>query len=163
RTNRWGLIAFALAGLAAVLALADLSGDRAAAQRGQPNDPNAAVNQNARTMIEVGRKVFRFDTFGDEAFWGDALGLHRAIAGKRFGGVGPGLSPRSALALGLRVDADALPGKLVAQLKQGKVNLDDPAVTLDLLRLNAVVGVTGFFDERGQIRSFGIQCALCHS
>jgi cytochrome c5 len=163
RTNRWGLMALALGGLAAVLALVHLSGDRTAAQRGHPHDPGAAVNQHARTMLEAGRQVFRFDTFGDEAFWGDALGLHRAIAGKELGGVGPGLSPRAALALGLRVDADALPGNLVAQLKQGKVNLDDPAVTLALLRLNAVVGVTGFFGERGQLRSFGIQCALCHS
>ena len=61
-----------------------------------------------RTLVE-GRQIFRFDTFGDEAFWGDTIKLHQAIQGKRFGGVGPGVSPRAALAVGLKVDVDALP------------------------------------------------------
>jgi Cytochrome c len=113
--------------------------------------------------IAEGQNTFRFDTFGDEAFWGDTLKLHQAIAGARFGGVGPGVSPRTALAVGLKVDLDALPGNVVADLKHGRVNLDDPAVTLALLRLNAVVGITGFFDGQGSLRSVGIQCALCHS
>src|SRR5262245_36208591 len=82
---------------------------------------------------------------------------------KHFGGVGPGLSPNAALALGLKVDSEALPSLLVAQLKRGEVDLDDPANTLALLRLDAVVGVTGFFNADGSLRSFGIQCALCHS
>ena len=60
-------------------------------------------------MIEEGREIFRFDTFGDEAFWGDTLKLHQAIEGERFGGVGPGVSPATALAVGLKVDAEALP------------------------------------------------------
>jgi len=116
----------------------------------------------ARTAVE-GRRTFRFDTFGDEAFWGGELRLHQAIAGTRFGGVGPGLSPRNALALGLKVDQDAIPPVLITELKQGRLNLDDPAVTLELLRLNAVVGLTGFSDSQGKLRSVGIQCALCHS
>jgi hypothetical protein len=116
----------------------------------------------ARAVFE-GRRTFRFDTFGDEAFWGDALRLHQAIAGTRFGGVGPGLSPRQALALGLKVDQDALPGALIGELKSGRLNLDDPAVTLALLRQNAVVGLTGFFDSPSHLSSVGIQCALCHS
>lgn len=114
------------------------------------------------TFVE-GRKIFRFDTFGDEDFWGGQLQLHQAIEGAKLGGVGPGLSPAQALALGLKVDVDALPGRVVAQLKQGKVNLNDPAVTLALLKLNAVVGLTGFFDEQGGLHSVGIQCSLCHS
>jgi mono/diheme cytochrome c family protein len=114
-------------------------------------------------MIEQGRQIFRFDTFGSEAFWGDALQLHRAIAGEKNGGVGGGVSPKTALSVGLKVDADALPASLKQQLKEGKVNLDDPATTLALLKLNSVVGVTGFFDQKGNIRSMGIQCALCHS
>jgi hypothetical protein len=61
------------------------------------------------------------------------------------------------------VDLDALPEPLKQQLKEGKVNLDDPATTLALLKLNTVVGVTGFFDKNGNIRSMGIQCAFCHS
>jgi hypothetical protein len=114
-------------------------------------------------MMSEGRRVFRFDTFGDEAFWGDTLKLHLAIEGSTFGGVGAGVSPKTALAVGLKVDVDALPEKLIAQLKKGKVNLDDPATTLALLKLNAVIGVTGFFNPDGSMRSIGIQCALCHA
>jgi hypothetical protein len=121
------------------------------------------ISQNATRMMEEGKQTFRFDTFGDEAFWGDALQLHRAIAGERNGGVGPGVSPSTALAVGLKVDADALPDALKQQLRAGRVDLDDPATTVALLRLNAVVGVTGRFDANGTIRSMGIQCALCHS
>src|SRR6185503_13625433 len=107
--------------------------------------------------------IFRFDTFGDESFWGGTLHLHEAIAGEKNGGVGPGVSPKVALAVGLKVDADVLPPDLVEQIKQGKVNLDDPATTLALLKLNAVVGVTGHFDSQGHLNSMGIQCAFCHS
>ena len=119
-------------------------------------------NDAARMMAE-GQKTFRFDTFGDEEFWGDSLELHQAIEGAKLGGVGPGVSPATALAAGLKVDVDALPSSLIATLKQGKVNLNDPATTLALLKLNSVVGVTGFFNEQGTLRSVGIQCALCHS
>jgi hypothetical protein len=124
---------------------------------------DTAVQRNANRMIREGKRTFRFDTFGDEAFWGDTLKLHRAIEGKRFGGVGPGVSPRTALAVGLKVDLDALPRDLVRQLQRGEVDLDDVAVTLALLQLNAVVGVTGHFNDDGSLRSAGIQCALCHS
>jgi hypothetical protein len=124
---------------------------------------DATVQQNAHRMIHEGRRTFRFDTFGDEAFWGDTLKLHLAIEGERFGGVGPGVSPRTALAVGLKVDLDALPRALVRQLRRGEVDLDDVAVTLALLRLNAVVGVTGNFNTAGTLSSVGIQCALCHS
>jgi len=84
------------------------------------------IYENAQQMIEEGRRIFRFDTFGDEAFWGDTLKLHQAIAGAKLGGVGPGVSPKTALAVGLKVDMDALPADLVEQIKAGKVNLDDP-------------------------------------
>ncbi len=114
-------------------------------------------------MLDEGRRIFRFDTFGDEAFWGDTIKLHRAIAGARLGGVGPGVSPKTALAVGLKVDADALPASLVSQVQAGKVDLDDPGTTLALLKLNAVVGVTGIFSDDGKLKSMGIQCALCHS
>src|SRR5215469_13819494 len=121
------------------------------------------ISNNAQSMLEQGREIFRFDTFGDEAFWGDALRLHQAIAGEKQGGVGPGVSPKTALAVGLKVDLDALTASLVDQLKAGTVNLDDPATTLALLKLNSVVGVTGHFDNQGKLVSMGIQCALCHS
>jgi hypothetical protein len=122
-----------------------------------------AIDDNVARMVRDGRQTFRFDTFGDEAFWGDALQLHKAIAGEKNGGVGPGVSPKTALAVGLKVDLDALPAALKQQLKAGQVNLDDPATTLALLKLNAVVGVTGSFDAGGSIKSLGIQCAFCHS
>jgi hypothetical protein len=121
------------------------------------------TDDRAANLIEEGRQVFRYDTFGDEAFWGGQLQLHDAIQGEQFGGVGPGVSPATALAVGLKVDVDALPRGLIRDLREGKVNLNDPAVTLALLKLNAVVGVTGFFDEDGSLSSMGIQCALCHA
>ena len=122
-----------------------------------------AIITNARQMVEDGRQIFRFDTFGDESFWGDALQLHQAIKGAKLGGVGPGLSPNAALGLGLKVDVDFLPPALANQLRIGKVDLDDPATTVALLKLKAVVGLTGFFDNAGNLQSIGIQCALCHS
>jgi len=117
---------------------------------------------NATDKITRGQQVFRFDTFGDQAFWGDTLGLHKAIEGAALGGVGPGVSPRTALAVGLKIDVDALPNNLVSQILRGAVNLNDPAVTVALLKLNAVVGVTGVFSG-DTLQSVGIQCALCHS
>src|SRR5215472_5572432 len=124
---------------------------------------DSAIDQNAKTMVAQGRQTFRFDTFDDQAFWGDTLQLHRAIEGQNLGGVGPGVSPRTALSVGLKVDVDALPEQLQEQLQAGQVNLDDPATTLALMKLNAVVGITGFFNPDGTLRSMGIQCALCHS
>jgi hypothetical protein len=123
---------------------------------------DSQIVSNAEQMIEEGRQTFRDDTFGDEAFWGDMLMLHQAIQGANFGGVGPGLTPRMALTLGLKVDVEALPNKLVKDLEKGRVNLDDPATTLALLELDAVVGVKGFF-QGDTLRSVGITCALCHS
>lgn len=114
-------------------------------------------------MLKQGKRIFRHDTFGNETFWGGQLRLHEAIAGAENGGVGPGVSPKTALALGLKVDVKALPKALRKQLKNGQVDLDAPAVTLALLKLDAVVGVKGVFDIDGQMRSIGITCALCHT
>jgi hypothetical protein len=127
------------------------------------HDFDGVIQKSARDLMDQGRQTFRFDTFGDEDFWGDSLKLHKAIAGSKLGGVGPGVSPRTALAVGLKVDSEVLPPELVEGIRKGRVDLDDPASTLALLRLNAVVGVTGFFDQTGQIQKMGIQCALCHS
>ena len=124
---------------------------------------DTVVRDNATHMVVEGKRTFRFDTFGDEAFWGDTLRLHEAIEGDRLGGVGPGVSPATAIAVGLKVDVDALPASLITALKEGKVNLNDPATTLALLKLDSVVGVTGHFNSRGQLSSMGIQCAFCHA
>ena len=101
-----------------------------------------------------GRAIFRFDTFGDEQLWTDVLRMHEVIAT---------IDPATALAVGLKVDVEALPPRIVAALRAGRVDLTDPAVTIELLRLNAVVGVRGNVDATGQLTSVGITCALCHS
>lgn len=126
----------------------------------------SAKNQildNSKQKIDEGKQIFRFDTFGDEQFWGGKLKLHQAIAGQNNGGVGNGLSPKAAIGVGLKVDSNALPASLVQALRANMVNLDDPATTLTLLKLNAVVGVKGFFSEFGSLTAVGITCALCHS
>ena len=123
---------------------------------------DAQISANANELLAAGRQTFRFDTFGDQAFWGGTLQLHQAIKGAALGGVGPGITPNTALNLGLKVDLNALPQPLVNQLKQGKVNLNDPATTVALLKLDAVLGVKGFFDGNN-LNSVGITCALCHS
>lgn len=130
---------------------------------GKVTEAERQTDANAQRMLEEGKRTFRFDTFGDEAFWSDALQVHRAIAGEKLGGVGPGVSPKAALAVGLKVDSDALPESLVSQLKSGQVNLDDPATTLALLKLDAVVGLKGSFKSDGGLQSVGITCAFCHS
>jgi hypothetical protein len=128
-----------------------------------PNPIDARVAQDAQAMLEEGRQTFRYDTFGSEAFWGDTLQLHKAIAGAKSGGVGDGVSPKAALEVGLKVDADALPAELKAKLKAGQVDLADPATTLALVKLNAVVGVVGFANSNGSVKSIGLTCAICHS
>jgi cytochrome c5 len=153
----------ALVGVGAVLALGAVvfNGTISAVSTStRATDPTQA---RAARLVTEGRNVFRYDTFGDQAVWGGVLGLHKAIEGAKLGGVGPGVSPKTALSLGLKVDATKIPPQVAAAIKAGKVNLDDPAVTLTLLKLNAVVGVRGFFNRGGSLSSVGITCALCHS
>jgi mono/diheme cytochrome c family protein len=146
-----------------------LIGARAAPQAPAPARPagsafDASIESHSRTLLAEGRRIFRFDTFGSEAFWGGKVRLHEAILGQGLGGVGPGVSPTTALQLGLKVDAAALPAAVVNGIKEGTISLDAPATTVELLKLNAVVGVTGFFDAgKTKLQSIGIQCALCHS
>jgi len=155
RTPQW-LLRFAVASATAALILTT-------AHRALGDSDQDPVAQNSLDQIQAGRQTFRFDTFGDEAWWGDTLKLHQALEGSALGGVGAGVSPATALAVGLKVDADALPSSLIQDVQNGKVNLNSPATTLALLKLNAVVGVTGFFNSDGSLKSVGIQCALCHS
>ena len=142
------------------------SGDLRAANADNNSRPGTQIDRqiaiHAVHSFNNGKEIFRYDTFGDEAFWGDTIKLHQAIQGTRFGGVGPGVSPNAALAAGLKVDVDALPPALRDSLKNGQVDLNDPANTLALLKVNAVVGVTGIFNGE-RLRSIGIQCAFCHS
>ncbi len=159
RVRRAKLIALAIVASTALIFGANRAGSKIMELFGFDRE----IDRNAERMLAEGRQTFRFDTFGDEAFWGDQLKLHLAIEGAENGGVGAGLSPRTALALGLKVDVDALPPGLVKQIRQGRVNLDDPDVTLTLLRHNAVVGVKGFPNDNGGLQRVGITCALCHS
>jgi len=101
-----------------------------------------------------GQVIFRYDTFGDEQLWTDVLRMHEPISR---------VDPATALAVGLKVDVEALPREIIAALRAGQVDLTDPAVTTELLRLNAVVGVKGKVDQTGQLTSVGITCAFCHS
>src|SRR5215813_7504672 len=115
---------------------------------GDQQQMDREADVHALTTLDQGRQIFRYDTFGDRVFWGDTLKLHQAIPGANLGGVGPGVSPSTALAVGLKVDIEALPYSLRQQLAAGQVDLNAPATTLALLKLNAVVGVTGFFDSQ---------------
>lgn len=121
------------------------------------------VNDYGEQTLREGREIFRYDTFGSEDFWGGALRLHEAIAGEANGGVGPGVSPNTALAVGLKVDVQALPDEVITAIEQGQVDLDSPDTTLVLLQHDAVLGVDGVFDAEGNLTSIGITCAFCHS
>jgi hypothetical protein len=119
-----------------------------------PSDFLGNAQEHAQQLVRQGQQIFRFDTFGDETFWSGQLGLHQVVAS---------ISPRQALDLGLKVDAEALPPALADGLKQGQVNLDDPAVTVQLVKANAVLGVVGVLNDDSSLRSVGLTCAVCHS
>jgi hypothetical protein len=156
-----GLITVAVAPAIAVSGFLDQTSDSSHAWDQQ-------VRGHTRELMDQGREVFRYDTFGSEAFFGNTIGLHQAIEGSKFpGGVGGGVSPNTALKVGLKVDMDALPPAVVKAVQAGQVNLDDPATTLTLLQLGAVVGVTGVLNDPNDtskgLKAVGIQCAFCHS
>jgi hypothetical protein len=101
-----------------------------------------------------GQTIFRYETFGDEQLWTNVLRMHEVI---------PHVEPATALAVGLKVDLDALPEPVITALRAGALDLTDPAITVELLRLNAVVGVKGTVNDSGQLTTIGVTCALCHS
>jgi len=110
-------------------------------------------------LVAEGQNVFRYETFGDETFWTDVLHMNEVVEAA--------VDPVTALAVGLKVDANALPPEVVAAIQNGEVDLTDPQTTLILLSLNAVVGVKGqvSLDAEGvyHLDRMGITCALCHS
>lgn len=112
-----------------------------------------SAEENAEQLIHQGKQTFRFDTYGDEAFWTGQLQIQQAVIS---------LTPLNALSLGLKVDADAVSPSVVEAIKHGNVNLNDPAVTLQLIKQNAVLGVVGTFDGN-TLSKVGFTCALCHS
>lgn len=116
----------------------------------------AAADQAA--LVTEGQKIFRFDTFGDEAHWTDTLRIHEVIS--------TAVSPAAALAVGLKVDAEALPASLVKGIQDGSVDLASPATTVALLKLDAVVGLKGTVvtvNGKDALTRVGVTCALCHS
>ena len=109
-------------------------------------------------LIAQGKDIFRFETFGDESFWTDTLRMHEVIE--------HAVDPTTALAVGLKVDTDSLPPDVVAAIQSGAISLTDPATTVALLKLNAVVGVKGTVQNvngKDTLVRVGITCALCHS
>jgi hypothetical protein len=124
---------------------------------------NDKPHEDDPALVADGKNIFRFDSFGDEDFWSGLLHLDKAIAGSANGGFGSGVSPATALSVGLKVDAEALPQSVVMGISNGSINLNDPATTIALLKLNAVLGVKGNFDASGNFKSIGITCAACHS
>ena len=149
RPRRPGLMVLAVS-------IAACSGDRAAPSNAEALDPSARAElaqSGGRALVQAGKEIFRFDTFGDEKFWTDTLRMHEVIAAA--------VSPVTALSVGLKVDAEALPPGIL-----GVVDLNDPKTTVALLKLNAVVGVKGevrSIDGEDRLVRVGITCALCHS
>lgn len=138
--------AFTLVG---VLAMCGNPGDALGPILDRPVDPQLAAE---------GMEIFRFDTFGNEVFWTDTARLHEVIQSS--------VSPTTALQVGLRVDVDALPQAVRDAIAAGDVDLNDPATTVTLLELNAVVGVMGtveMVNGQNTLVRVGVTCALCHS
>jgi hypothetical protein len=155
------LVGLSLAIIAAVRCTKQQNPDDAAPQAdtktlhdNKPEDP---------VLVAEGKNIFRFDSYGDEDFWSGLLHIDKAIAGAANGGYGTGVSPATALSIGLKVDVDALPSGVTDAIRTGSIDLNNPATTLALLRLNAVVGIKGNFNQSGGLQSIGITCASCHS
>ena len=119
-----------------------------------PQAVGASTSAVPRTGSRAGQAIFRYDTFGDEQLWTDVLRMNDVL---------PTISPDLALAVGLKVDAAALPSAIVEDLRANRLDVHDPGVTVALLQLDAVVGVRGTFDRSGRLAQVGVTCALCHS
>ena len=145
RANRWWPVPLVV-GVACAIVLLMASCDDDDPTGPEPLDP---------ALVAQGKTVFRLDTFGDETFWTDTLRMHEVIR--------TGVSPATALSVGLKVDVDTLPAQVRADLQAGRIDLDDPATTVALLKLGAVVGVIGQVDASDNLTRVGITCALCHS
>ena len=122
-----------------------------------PTGFGVTTDMSAQTLAQ-GRQIFRFETFGDEQFWTDTARMHEVVQ--------TAVSPATALSVGLKVDADAIPADVAQAIKDGKVDLNSPATTVTLLKLNAVVGLKGIVatvNGKDTLVRLGVTCALCHS
>jgi mono/diheme cytochrome c family protein len=123
-----------------------------------PTGSETVTDDLSPQNLATGQQIFRFDTFGDEQFWTDTARMHEVVQ--------KSVSPTTALSVGLKVDADAIPPDVAAAIKAGKVDLNDPATTVTLLKLNAVVGLKGTVatvNGKDTLTRLGVTCALCHS
>ena len=106
-------------------------------------------------LVNQGKDIFRHETFGDETTWTDVLKMNEVIEAA--------VDPTTALSVGLKVDASALPAAVVAGIQNGSISLTDPQTTLALLQLNAVVGVKGQVSTTSagtlKLDRVGITCA----
>jgi mono/diheme cytochrome c family protein len=122
-----------------------------------PTGFDVTSDMSPQTLAD-GRQIFRFDTFGDEQFWTDTARMHEVVQ--------KSVSPATALSVGLKVDAEAIPAPVAQAIRAGQVDLNSPATTVTLLKLNAVVGLRGTVNTvngRDTLVRLGITCALCHS
>jgi mono/diheme cytochrome c family protein len=143
-------------------AFGTLAGCSVSSSRGQlerlPTGPGPAGDDRSPQTLAEGQKTFRYETFGDEQFWTDTARMHEVIQ--------KAVSPKMALSVGLKVDAEAIPPDVAQAIKSGQVDLESPATTVTLLKLNAVVGLKGTIKAIGgkdTLVGLGITCALCHS
>src|SRR3954466_2434456 len=140
-----------------VVALGCSDSDKGSSSQNPDDAPDVQTTVDSQLAAQ-GKPIFRYDTFGDETFWTDKLMMNEVIQSA--------VDPTTALSVGLKVDAAALPDEVVAGIKDGSISLTDPATTLALLKLDAVVGVKGTVtsaDGKDTLEAVGITCALCHS
>ena len=147
--DRPSLLLCLLIGMAALVLTACGGGDGSQQSEASSDDAD---------LVAKGKEIFRYDTFGDETQWTDTLRLHEVIR--------TAVDPTTALSVGLKVDADALPPAVVEGIRNGSIDLKSPDTTVALLKLNAVVGVKGTVETingHDTLTRVGVTCALCHS
>ena len=154
-TNHWLRTAAAFVALAITGVAIGCQGDNSPTEPATTGPELAAKGPLNPALVAQGKTIFRLETYGDESFWTDTMRLHEVIR--------TGVSPTTALSVGLKVDVDALPASVKAGIKDGTIKLDNPATTVALLKLGAVLGVIGQVDASNTLTRVGISCAFCHS
>lgn len=148
-----------LIGMAALLLLSLTNCNRTDDDHLKGGEGNLNLPPLDPTLVNKGKDIFRYETFGDETTWTDVLKMNQVIEAA--------VDPVTALSVGLKVDATALPASVVSGISDGTINLKDPQTTLALLQLNAVVGLQGKVSSTPEgllkLDQIGITCALCHS